>query len=208
MNGRSATTSSSLLRAAGEILPSLRRALPLALVAGILGALVAAAGGAALIAATPVEYKASAEFNVIGRARDIQALSLSKGLIAEQVARSLESSKADEYAASAAPADKFTGEWIVDPKFGEVSYQVTSDDPEIATAAAQAVYDNAGFLGFKLADDGRERSALDLVSVRKAAPSRQPAGKTIAAGGVLGGFAAFALVLLLALPMRRQRQTA
>lgn len=203
MNGRSATTSSSLLRAGREILPALRRALPLALVAGVLGALVAAAGGAALIAANPVEYKAAAEFNVIGRARDIQALSVNRGLIAEQVARSLKSSKADEYAAAAAPADKFTGEWIVGPKLGEVSYQITSDDPEIATAAAQAVYDNAGFLGFKLADDGRQTSALDLVGVRKAAPSRQPASKTIAAGAVFGGFAGFALVLLFALPMRR-----
>jgi F0F1-type ATP synthase membrane subunit c/vacuolar-type H+-ATPase subunit K len=175
----------------------------LALVVAILGALVAAAGSAALVAAKPARYTAAAEFNVVARSTDIQPLSRSKGLIAEQVARGLKSSRADEYAASGAPADEFTGKWIVGPAFGQISYQITSDDPEVATAAAQAVYDNAGFLGFDLTDIGRPPSVLDLVKVRKAAPTRQPAAKTIAAAAVLGGFAGFALVLLFAVPMRR-----
>jgi hypothetical protein len=205
MNGRSATSPSSLALARREVGLPVRRALPLALVAALLGALVAAAGSAALIAANPTRYTAAAEFTVVARATDIKPLSRSKGLIAEQVARALESSRADDYAATGADPDKFTGKWIVGPAFGQISYQITSDDPEVATAAAQAVYDHAGFLGFDLTDAGRPPSVLDLVKVRKAAPTRQPVGKTIAAAVALGGFSGFALVLLFAVPMRRPR---
>ena len=203
MNGRSFNTTSSRSRTSPEVVRTVRRALPLALVAAILGAIVAAGLGAALVAVNPVKYTAAAEFNVIGRSPEITPLSRSKGLTAEQVARGLKESRADEFAASAAPPDEYTAKWVPGPGFGEISYQVTSEDPEIATAAAQAVFDNAGFLGFRLAESGREPSALDLIEVRKATPTRQSAAKTVAAAAVLGGFSGLALVLLFAVPLRR-----
>jgi hypothetical protein len=79
---------------------------------------------------------------------------------------------------------------------------VDSEDPEIATRVASAVYDQAGFLGNRLMRDDQAKPALDLVAVRKAAPVHASMVKTTAAGIVFGAFAGFALVLLIALPMR------
>jgi hypothetical protein len=203
MNGRSSTTTGWTSRISREVAGALRRALPWALLAGLLGALVAGGGAAAVSAATPVRYVAAAEFKLIARDPNIAALSVNRGLLAEQVVRSLEESRADDYAAEAAPAGEFDGEWVTGPGFGELSYRVTSDDPDVATAAAQSVYDNAGFLGFDLVETGQPQSALDLLGVAKAAPDRKSATTTIGAAAVLGGFASFALVLLFAVPARR-----
>jgi hypothetical protein len=123
------------------------------------------------------------------------------------VLRHLKNGRADEYATAAAPEDEFTGEWVSGPGFGEISYKVVSDDPDIAKAAAQAVYDNAGFLGFELAQPGTPPSVLDLVTVKAPAPTRQSSAKTIAAAAVFGAFAGFAVTLLFAVPMRRPRAT-
>jgi len=205
MNGRTSTTIGSTSGIWREVAGPLRRAVPWALVAAILGALVAGGIAAAVVAAHPVRYRAAAEFNVIVRAEEITALSVSKSLVAEQIVRTLENSRADEYAASAAPPEEFTAKWVVGPGYGEISYQVESDDPEVATKAAQAVFDNAGFLGFGLVADDQPRSALDLLEVRPAAPTRKSGTTTVAAAAFFGGVSAFALVLLLAVPPRRPR---
>jgi hypothetical protein len=207
MNGRSSTTTRSTSRILREVAGTARRALPLAVVTALLGGILAAGLAAVVAATSPVHYTAAAEFDFLARPEAMEALSLNRSLLAEQVVRSLEKSRAPEYAASAAPKDEFTGKWVVGPGFGELSYEISSDDPKIATAAAQAVYDNAGFLGFDLVSAGQPRPALDLVGVRPAAPTRQSAAKTVGAAGVLGGFAGFALALLLAVPARRPRTT-
>lgn len=203
MNGRSSTTTRSLSRRWREAVLPLRRALPLALAAAVAGAVAAAGITAGVVAAKPVRYVAAAEFNVLSRDADMLPLSRNEGIVAEQVARSLRTSRADEYAARAAPADQFSGEWVVGPAFGGLSYRVESDDPAVATAAAQAVYDNAGFLGFGLPGENQPRTSLDLVRVKKATPDRKSGSVTIAAATVLGGFSGLALVLLFAMPARR-----
>lgn len=177
----------------------------MALVVAVLAAL-AAAGIAAVVSSTvPVKYAAAAEFNVIARSKDIDAISLNRSIVAEQVLRHLRDGRAAEYAEAAAPKDRFTAEWVSGPGFGEISYKVVSDDPEVARAAAQAVYDNAGFLGFELPRRDAAPSVLDLVAVKAPAPTRQSSAKTIAAAAVFGGFAGLALTLLFAVPMRRPR---
>jgi hypothetical protein len=203
MNGRTSTTRQTLREVAGP----LRRWLLTAIVVAVLGGALAAGTAAAVVTSKPVRYTAAAEFNVLvgARAKEIKSLSQNKGLLAEQVLRTLRISRADEYAKRATPGKDITGEWVAGPGFGEISYRITSPDADAATAAAQAVYDNAGFLGFDLAAEGQPKSAMDPLQVRPAAPTRQSAAKTVAAGAVLGGFAGFALTLLFAVPMRRHR---
>jgi hypothetical protein len=203
MTGRS-TTRIQLLR---DVAGSLRRSLPAAVVVALLSALVAAGVAAAVGANKPVRYTAAAEFDVLvlARAEEIKSLSQDRSLLAEQVMRTLHISRAGEYAARATPDADISGEWVAGPGFGEISYQVSSADPEAATAAAQAVYDNAGFLGFDLVAEGQPKSAMDRLKVRPAAPDRQSTAKTVAAGAVLGGFAGFTLTLLFAVPVRRAR---
>jgi len=205
MNGRSDTAISTTPQSSRELVRSLLRVLPMALVVAVLAAVVAAGIAAAVSSTVPVKYAAAAQFNVIARSADIDAISLSRGIVAEQVLRHLKDGRADEYAAAAAPKDKYTAEWVSGPGFGEISYKVVSDDPEVARAAAQAVYDNAGFLGFNLPRPDAAPSVLDLVAVKAPAPTRQSSAKTIAAAAVFGGFAGFALTLLFAVPMRRPR---
>lgn len=203
MNGRTSTTRQILREVAGPV----RRSLLVAVVVAILGGALAAGAAAAVVSGQPIEYTAAAEFDVLvnARAEEIKSLSRSKGLLAEQVMRTLRVSRADEYAKRAAGGKDITGEWVAGPGFGEISYRITASDADAATAAAQAVYDNAGFLGFDLAAKGQPKSAMDRLKVRPAAPARQSVAKTVAAGAVLGGFAGFALTLLLAVPVRRAR---
>ncbi len=204
MNGRSTTRRQILREVAGHI----RRSLPAALVVAVLAAVLAAGAAAAIVTTRPVHYTAAAEFDVLvqARAKQIKSLSRSKDLLAEQVMRTLEDSRAGEYAHKGAGGVDISGEWVTGPGFGEISYVVTSDDPEAATAAAQAVHDNAGFLGFDLYPEGAPISAMDRLKVRAAAPSRQSMGKTVAGAAVLGGFAGLAMTLLLAVPIRRPRE--
>jgi hypothetical protein len=203
VNARSTASLRYLSSVRREVATPLKRSLPWALLVGILGALIAAGASAGVAAAHHDGYTASATFDVITRIPKTEALSRNRGLIAEQVARGLESGRADEIAARATKGGRFTGEWVTGPAFGEVSYKVESTDPEVAMAAAQAVHDEAGFLGSQLVRNGQEWPALDLLEVTKATPTEPAVAKTVTAGAVLGGFSGFALVLLFAVPMRR-----
>ncbi len=88
----------------------------MALVVAVLAALVAAGIAAAVSSTVPVKYAAAAQFNVIARSADIDAISVSRAIMAEQVLRHLEDGRADEYAAAAAPEDEYTAEWVSGPR--------------------------------------------------------------------------------------------
>lgn len=203
MNGRYSTLPRYLSSVWGEVAGRLRRALPWALLAALVAGIVAGGVAAAIANAQPKRFAAAATFDVITRPPDEDAVSRSRGLLAEQVARALRDGRAEDLAATAAPRDEFTGEWVPGPGFGEISYRVESSDPTVAKEAAQAVFDQAGFLGSGLVKPGQEWPSIDLLEVTEPAAVRPPPARTAAAGAVLGAFAGFALVLLFAVPIRR-----
>jgi hypothetical protein len=190
--------------------PLLRRSLPLAALAGLLAAIAGGALSAAVAAARPDTYVAAAVFELVDHVHDGNTLSLNRSILAEQSIEYLRRGAADEIAQKAAGGSDVEGEWVVGPGFGELSYRLSSSDARAASAAATAVYDAAGFLGFGLmpASPQLERPALDLLQVQKAAPAQKSGAVTAAAGAVFGGFAGFALALLVAVPMRRREPTA
>jgi pimeloyl-ACP methyl ester carboxylesterase len=189
------------------VLPLLRRGLRLALAAGLIGA---AGGGltAGMIAASrPDRYAAVAVFDLVDYVHSGTTVSLSRAILAEQTVRVLRDGSAGTIASRATSA-AIDGEWVPGPGFGQLSFRVESADPRAATAAATAVHDAAGFLGFGLMPqnlDQEDKPALDLLPVQKAAPVRKSLAKTAAAGVVFGGFAGFALALLVAVPVRPAR---
>jgi hypothetical protein len=187
------------------VFPLLRRGFPLALIAGLVAAIVGGAAAAAVSAARPDRYTAAAVFELVDYVHDGNTVSLSRGILAEQTVRLLEQGTAETIATRAAPAH-VAGEWVPGPGFGELSFRVESADPKSATAAATAVYDKAGFLGFGLMPTGIDqvdKPALDLLKVQKAAPTQASTVKVVAAGVLFSGFAGFALALLIVVPMRR-----
>jgi hypothetical protein len=208
VNGHSSTLLRHLSSVRGEVAGPLRRAIPWALLAALAAAVIAGAVTAAVATAQPKRFAAAATFDVITRPPDEDALSRNRGLIAEQVSRALRDGRAEDLAATAAPRDEFSGEWVQGPGFGEISYRVESSDRKVAEAAAQAVYDQAGFLGSRLVKPGQEWPSIDLVEVTAAAPTRPAVTRTIAAGTALGAVTGFALVLLFAVPIRRPEPVA
>jgi hypothetical protein len=203
VNGRTSTLSLYLSSVRREVVGPLRQALPWALVAAVLAAVVAGGAAAALAATHQNGYTAAASFDVIARPANVVQLSRNRGLTAEQVLRSLRSGRAHEIAASAAPAERFSSEWVPGPGFGQVSYQIRSTDPTVALAAARAVHDQAGFLGLKLVKEGAARPTLDLLDVAGPTPTEPANATTIGAGAALGAATAFVLALLFAVPIRR-----
>ncbi|MDQ1644020.1 MAG: hypothetical protein QOJ50_204 [Cryptosporangiaceae bacterium] len=206
MIGRAPTPYRMSVSAWKAVYPLLRRALPLALVAGVIAAILGGIAAAAVSAARPDVYVASAEFELVDQVHNGTTVSLSRTILAEQTLRILRDDGTAGSIAHQATAAKIDGSWVPGPGFGELSYQVKSEDPAAATKAATAVHDRAGFLGYGLMPSTvsqNDRPALDLIAVHKAAPAEATLAKTTAAGVVLGGFAGFALALLAAIPVRR-----
>jgi hypothetical protein len=146
-----------------------------------------------------------AVFDLVDYVHSGTIVSLSRAILAEQSVRILQDGTAGTIAKRATSAD-IDGTWVTGPGFGQLSFRVESADPRAATAAATAVHDNAGFLGFRLMPenlDQEDKPALDLLPVQNAAPVQKSLLKTAAAGVLFGGFAGFSLALLAAVPMRR-----
>jgi hypothetical protein len=184
---------------------ALRRALPAAILAAVIVALPVGAVGYAVGAAQDRTYSAAAVFRVVARAPEVDSVSTNPRLTAEQSMRTLRSGRAGEYADQAAAGEDYSAEWVLGPGPDEISYTITTDDPDTARKIADRVYQAAGYAGANLRKPGGPRPLLFGTGVT-APTDNQPSAVAVAALPAAGaGGTAGLLVLLAAVRPRRPR---
>ncbi|MGH3545231.1 MAG: hypothetical protein ACRDPW_04835 [Mycobacteriales bacterium] len=166
----------------------------LLLLVGALGA----AGGAAICGvareATTQSYTAAAVFSVDNIAPEMQFLSFSKAIEAEQVVRVLADGRTGEIVP--AGASTYEWEWVVGPKAGEVSFEVQSNDRSDADRLAAVLFAAAGPAGRALLAPDQPQPGLTPERVTPAAARYRLGAQTPALGAALGAGTAMSLFVL------------
>lgn len=172
-------------------------------VASVVGAVLAGLGALPVAASTTQEYRAAAVFTVVKRSPDVEFVSHSKTIVAQQTARQLDDGHADTIAES---ATGHTGDWVAGPGYGQVSYRVAASTADTANATVHAVVTGAGPRGAALFGDDERPARLRGGAVN--APVVEHAGRWLIVAGSAGVGAALTLGLLAAMgPGRLARAT-
>jgi len=173
---------------------NLRFSVSLLLVVGVLGAGCGAASGWSAREMVVQEYTAAAVFSVDHIAPDMQFLSFSKAIEAEQVLRVLQKGRTHEIIPAA--GSTYHWEWVVGPVAGQVSFQVRSNFPAEANRLATELFATAGPAGRALLTPSQPRPALIPEEVTSASPRYWLGARTVTLSAGLGAGVAVGLFVL------------